>query len=282
MAKHKSQRALFEILAKEKAQQRPPTEAKPGPVVRPMGGGAEAAPGPRPPAAPLGPRPAAAGTARGRLGDRLNVNGIPPRRGGGERRNAKYLWVAAAAIIGLCVFFLLLGQWLSGPPLPSPPERPTMENVREGPPEAGLVAPAPPAPAPAPSLSPAPSPAPVPGPTPAPSPGPAPAPAPTPAPGPGPSPAPAAEGKYRLRIARMEMARSDYTDQLRTLLAEGGIETDLEARSGYFVLYSRRRFESPDAEEAKAFLAAVQKIEKTFERKTGWPAETNPYFVTVP
>jgi len=236
MAKHKPQRALFEILAKERAQERRPTEGGPGPVVRRMG------------SAEAGPASVPADSSRLRRDSSA----------GFERRGAKYVWVAlvAAGVLGLFVLFIIVGMWLSGPPLPSVPERPTMEEVGEGPTEADLVSPAPPAPAPAPAPSPAPSPA--------------------------PAPAPAAEGKVRLRIARLEVSRSEYTDQLRTLLAERGMETDLEARSGYFVLYSQARFASPEADDAKAFLGKVEAVQKEFERKTGWPATTNPYFVTVP
>ncbi len=309
MAKHKPQRALFEILAKERAQERRPTEGGPGPVIRRMGSTPEPTPGlhPAPPAQTaraqqvgrLNVNGTAAQTARGRPGDRLNVEGV-------ERRGAKYVyvWVALAAggVVGLCLLLWVVVMWLSGPALPSVAERPTMEEVGEGPAEEGLVAPAAPAPAPAPSPGPAPgevggeqgtlpfgSRLNVEGEQ--------------PAPGevggeqgalpfgsrlnvegeqPAPAPAPAAEGKYRLRIARLEVSRSEYTDQLRTLLAERGVETELEARSGYFVLYSQARFASLDADDAKAFLGKVEAVQKEFERKTGWPATTNPYFVTVP
>ena len=78
------------------------------------------------------------------------------------------------------------------------------------------------------------------------------------------------------------MARSEYTDQLRTLLASRGVETDLATRGGYFVLYSRERFAKIDDEKATAFEKKVVEALKEFEQKTGWPAATNPYFVTVP
>jgi hypothetical protein len=101
-------------------------------------------------------------------------------------------------------------------------------------------------------------------------------------PGGEPAPAAAAEGKFRLRIARLEVSRSEYTDQLRTLLASRGVETDLATRGGYFVLYSRERFVKMDDEKATAFEKKVVEALKEFEQKTGWPAATNPYFVTVP
>jgi hypothetical protein len=86
----------------------------------------------------------------------------------------------------------------------------------------------------------------------------------------------------RLRIARLEVSRSEYTDQLRTLLASRGVETDLATRGGYFILYSRERFVKMDDEKATAFEKKVVEALKEFEQKTGWPAATNPYFVTVP
>ncbi|MGB2802063.1 MAG: hypothetical protein WBD52_07085, partial [Phycisphaerae bacterium] len=93
---------------------------------------------------------------------------------------------------------------------------------------------------------------------------------------------PAEQGKFRLRIARLEVSRSEYTDQLRTLLASRGVETDLVARGGYFILYSRERLAKIDDETATAFEKKVVEALKEFEQKTGWPATTNPYFVTVP
>jgi hypothetical protein len=93
---------------------------------------------------------------------------------------------------------------------------------------------------------------------------------------------PAEQGKFRVRIARLEVSRSEYTDQLRTLLASRGVETDLATRGGYFILYSRERFVKMDDEKATAFEKKVVAALKEFEQKTGWPAATNPYFVTVP
>jgi len=255
MAKGKSQRALFEILTKERAQARQPAEAKGGPIVRRYGGeeggGRHALPS----------------------GSRLNVE---DERAAPIRVSLTVYWivVAAVAVACLCALFYLWGTRSRREPVPPNVEpRPTMEEVGRGPVEGGLVASAPPAPAP--GLE-----------------GTARAPQAGRLTGEGERAAPsegggeqapaAAEGKFRLRIARLEVSRSEYTDQLRTLLASRGVETDLATRGGYFVLYSRERFVKMDDEKATAFEKKVVEALKEFEQKTGWPAATNPYFVTVP
>jgi len=267
MAKGKSQRALFEILAKERAQSRPKSEGKGGPIVRRYVG------------EELGDRPAPAPVqAAGAVGGATSS--------GPTRVSLTVYWivVAAAGVVCLCVLFYLWGTRSRREPVPPNVEpRPTMEEVGRGPVEGGLVSPAPPAPAP--GLE-----------------GTARAPAPTgsnveqgqagrltgegeraaPSEGGGEQAPAATEGKFRLRIARLEVTRSEYTDQLRTLLAGRGVETDLAARGGFFVLYSRERFVKMDDEKAKAFEKQVVDALKEFEQKTGWPAATNPYFVTVP
>jgi hypothetical protein len=266
MAKGKSQRALFEILTKERAQARQQAEAKPGPIVRRYGGeeggGGRALP----------------------FGSRLNVEGERPAP---IRVSLTVYWivVAAVTVACLCVLFYLWGTRSHREPVPPNVEpRPTMEEVGRGPVNEGLVgrreeaagagageeagagagegagaragertgaragegtgvgegA------------------------------------------GVGEAAGPAEQGKFRLRIARLEVSRSEYTDQLRTLLASRGVETDLATRGGYFILYSRERFVKMDDEKATAFEKKVVEALKEFEQKTGWPAATNPYFVTVP
>ena len=262
MAKGKSQRALFEILTKERAQTRQQAEAKPGPIVRRYGGEEG---GGRPPPAPARPAGAVGGPS----------SAAPIR----VSLTAYWIVVAAAAVACLCVLFYLWGTRSRREPVPPTVEpRPTMEEVGKGPTEAGLVAPAPLAPAPSPRepggegrALPFGSRLTVEGERPAPS-----------EPGGEQAPAGAAEGKFRLRIARLEVSRSEYTDQLRTLLASRGVETDLATRGGYFILYGRERFVKMDDEKATAFEKKVVEALKEFERKTGWPAATNPYFVTVP
>ncbi|MCX5647885.1 MAG: hypothetical protein NTX40_02135 [Planctomycetota bacterium] len=253
MAKGKSQRALFEILTKERAQVRQQAEAKPGPIVRRYGGeegGGRQPPAPARPAMPVGGPPAA-----------------PVR----VSLTAYWVVVAAVAVACLCALFYLWGTRSRREPVPPNVEpRPTMEEVGRGPVNEGFVgrreeatvagvgegtgaragagtgvgegAGA----------------------------------------GVGEAAGPAEQGKFRLRIARLEVSRSEYTDQLRTLLASRGVETDLATRGGYFILYSRERFVKMDDEKATAFEKKVVEALKEFEQKTGWPAATNPYFVTVP
>lgn len=254
MAKGKSQRALFEILAKERAQAQQQAEAKPGPIVRRYGGeegGGRPPPVPARPAMPVG-GPSAAAPIRVSL-------------------TVYWIVVAAAAVACLCVLFYLWGTRSRREPVsPNVEPRPTMEEVGRGLVNEGLVgrreetsgagvgeatgavvgeatgaragegA------------------------------------------GAGEAVGPAEQGKFRLRIARLEVSRSEYTDQLRTLLASRGVETDLVARGGYFILYSRERLAKIDDEKATAFEKKVVEALKEFEQKTGWPATTNPYFVTVP
>jgi hypothetical protein len=246
MAKGKSQRALFEILAKERAQARQQAEAKPGPIVRRYGGeegGGRQPPVPARPAGPVG-GPSAAAPIRVSL-------------------TVYWIVVAAVTVACLCVLFYLWGTRSRKEPVPPNVEpRPTMEDVGRGPVNEGLVGRREEATgagvgegAGAEAGEGA---------------------------GVGEAAGPAEQGKFRLRIARLEVSRSEYTDQLRTLLASRGVETDLVARGGYFILYSRERLAKIDDEKATAFEKKVVEALKEFEQKTGWPATTNPYFVTVP
>lgn len=254
MAKGKSQRALFEILAKERAQARQQAEAKPGPIVRRYGGeegGGRQPPVPARPAGPVG-GPSAAAPIRVSL-------------------TVYWIVVAAVTVACLCVLFYLWGTRSRKEPVPPNVEpRPTMEDVGRGPVNEGLVGRREEATgagvgegagaeagegAGAEAGEGA---------------------------GVGEAAGPAEQGNFRLRIARLEVSRSEYTDQLRTLLASRGVETDLVARGGYFILYSRERLAKIDDETATAFEKKVVEALKEFEQKTGWPATTNPYFVTVP
>jgi len=273
MAKGKSQRALFEILTKERSQARQQAEAKPGPIVRRYGGeegGGRQPPAPARPAMPVGGPPAA-----------------PVR----VSLTAYWVVVAAVAVACLCALFYLWGTRSRREPVPPNVEpRPTMEEVGRGPVNEGLVGRREEATVAgvgeatgaragegagaragegtgaragegtgvgeATGIG--------------------------EATGVGETAGPAEQGKFRVRIARLEVSRSEYTDQLRTLLASRGVETDLATRGGYFILYSRERFVKMDDEKATAFQKKVVAALKEFEQKTGWPAATNPYFVTVP
>jgi len=239
MAKHKSGRALFEILAEERREEaaRRGSQATPEPIVRRYGAGREAEAGSRRPTE----RP---------------VQRTTPNRSGQRRINLTYYHLAIALVLVACagIILFVLGTRFGGPSLPQTESRPTMEEVLESPTEPGLVPPTP-------------------------APGPAPGPAPSPAPSPAPAPTPVPAGQVRLRIARLKVERSGYTDQLRTLLLENDVETDMVARRGYFILYGRDRFPARDDPKAKEFLKKIENLLKEFEQKTGWPAATNPYFV---
>jgi len=238
MAKGKSQRALFEILAKERAQARQQAEVKPGPIVRRYGGEEGGGRQPPVPARPAG----AVGGPSGPAPIRVSLT-------------VYWIVVAAAAVACLCVLFYLWGTRSRREPVPPNVEpRPTMEELSQGPVNEGLVGRREEATGAGVGE----------------------------ATGVGEAAGPAEQGKFRLRIARLEVSRSEYTDQLRTLLASRGVETDLATRGGYFVLYSRERFAKMDDETATAFEKKVVEALKEFEQKTGWPAATNPYFVTVP
>ena len=252
MAKGKSQRALFEILAKERAQARQQAEAKPGPIVRRYGGEEGGGHQPPVPARPAGP-----------------VGG--PSSAAPIRVNLTVYWivVAAVAVACLCVLFYLWGTRSRSEPVPPDVEpRPTMEEVGRGPVDEGLVGRREEAAGAGEGIG---------------------------AragegvgaragegAGVGEAAGLAEQGKFRLRIARLEVSRSEYTDRLRALLVGLGVETDLATRGGYFVLYSRERFAKMDDEKATAFEKKVVEALKEFEQKTGGPAATNPYFVTVP
>jgi len=250
MAKGKSQRALFEILTKERAQARQPAEAKGGPIVRRYGGeeggGRHALPS----------------------GSRLNVE---DERAAPIRVSLTVYWivVAAVAVACLCALFYLWGTRSRVEPVPpNVPKQPTMEEVSQAPVAEDLVGKQ----AEAGSAGEGAGKGAGKGTSQGAGEG----------IGVGETGGSAAEGKFRLRIARLEVSRSEYTDQLRTLLASRGIETDLAARGGYFILYSRERVAKMDDEKAKALQQKVVEGLKEFEQKTGWPATTNPYFVTVP
>jgi len=262
MAKGKSQRALFEILAKERAQAQQQAEAKPGPIVRRYGseeGGGRQPPVPARPAGAVG-GPSAAAPIRVSL-------------------TVYWIVVAVVAVACLCVLFYLWGARSRREPVPPNVEpRPTMEEVGRGPVNGGLVGRR----EEATRVGVGEGAAAEAGEGAAAEAGEGAAAEAGEGAGVGEAAGPAEQGKFRLRIARLEVARSEYTDQLRTLLASRGVETDLATRGGYFVLYSRERFAKLDDEKATAFEKKVVEALKEFEQKTGWPAATNPYFVTVP
>ena len=171
---------------------------------------------------------------------------------------AYYYWalgLIAAGCLCAVVYFLVM-RFRGGPAIPPDEGGPTFGDVRRGPVDEGLVRPSPPPPPPSEEGT-----------------------GDEAAQGTGGEGEKAPEGRYRVRIARLDVARSEYTDRLRAFLADQGVETALEGRGGYYFLYSRARFASDTGPEIAAFLAGVNSALEQFEQVTGWPATTNPYVV---
>ena len=95
---------------------------------------------------------------------------------------------------------------------------------------------------------------------------------------PEPPPAPAGP-QYRVRIQRLDVSQPDAIDALRAFLARSGIETDLVTRSGYHIVYSRKRF--TDKQKADAFADQINKILAAFETETGRRTSKDAYTVQV-
>jgi len=312
MAKHKSQRALFDLLAKERGGERAKGEAavRPAPV---SPGGSFAGPVVRTAGAPQAEvpvpvaRPPAAAPRTGGIADlRLSVN-------------VYHLAVAVVAVLCLCVFFYCLGRSQAGPALPSPPKEPTFSDVRQSAVAPDLVRPdgrrsasggagaSPPGPSPgAASGGPAPSPPRPAGPAPPPRPaggpsagapsgvprtggdapagrpaagGPAVPDARTPTPAAPKAPAAPTGPLYRVRIARLSVSQPDVVDRLRGYLVQQGIETDLETRGGFHVLYSRQEF--PDRKKSDDLAERVNGRLEEFEKQTRTPTSKDAYSIQV-
>jgi len=263
MAKHKRERALFELLSQEKGRQkaRPDTQARDQSAETP--------------AAPTRPEPV----------ERRQPAG-PPRRPaptvvtrkaiiavGGVRLRPHHLVLIGLAVACLCYVFYLLGARFGGPGdgLPDVPAAPTMEAIQGRQPARDLVGPGPEEPALGRRVAPSPG-----------------------GPRPGqqgpeerrprrtrePEPEPKPTGpQYRVRIARLDVSQPDAIDDLRAYLARSGIETDLVTRSGYHVLYSRRRFD--EKTESDRLADQVNKSLAAFETETGRPTSKDAYTVQV-
>jgi len=310
MAKQKRERALFELLAQERARskaeldaagrpaaQTRPAADTPAPRTRMPGAGRAAEPGER-----LRPAGLGVGPAEPRLAP------AGPRRKplvtiGGVGLGVHHLVIAAVVLVCLLYLSYLLGARWAGPDagLPDVPAKPTIDDVRSRQPREGLVAPGPgqpplgrpteptgrqPRPQPTTPARPAERPT-TPGVTPTPGPvrpGPSPRP-PTqpvepvrPAPPEPVRPAPAGP-QYRVRIQRLDVSQPDAIDAMRAFLARSGIETDLETRSGYHVLYSRKRF--AEKQKADELADQVNRSLAAFETETGRRTSKDAYTVQV-
>lgn len=265
MAKHKAQRALFELLAKERGQAKAKPDA--GRAARPAAGGKTHAP----------PQPAVEAPRREEPVPitRRPTPTIVTRKAaiivGGVRLTWPYLAVAGVVLLCLCYLFYALGTRSRGDGLPVTEKHPTMKQIQTSGPAPGLVGPAakrpklgakvPPKPAPVkpkpraedtqPSTPPIVS---------------------------QPPPAPAGP-QYRVRIARLNVSKPDAVDDLRAFLATSGIQTDLVTRSGFHVLYSRRHFTDKTASDVLAL--QINKSLEAFEKETRRPTSKDAYTVQM-
>lgn len=247
MAKHKSQRALFELLAKQRGLEKAKPDAHPGaagPHV-PTPGAAEPARVEQPP--PIVQRPAP------RIVRRQAAIII-----GGVRLSWPYVVVAGVLIACLCWLCYLLGERLAGDGLPATQKHPTMNEVQGIGPVPGLVGPGPKPPALGLVVPRKPDEV-------------------KPAPGPGPKPPVPAGPEFRVRIARLDVSKPDTIDLLRAFLAKSGIQTELETRSGFHVLYSRDHF--PDKTASDALALQINKSLEAFEKETRRPTSKDAYTV---
>ena len=68
-------------------------------------------------------------------------------------------------------------------------------------------------------------------------------------------------------------------DQLRDYLAKRGVETDLEARGGNYILFSRERF--PDLRKSDDAVAQIRKSLGAFEKEFRIPTSKDAYSVKM-
>ena len=265
MAKHKAQRALFELLAKERGQAKAKPDA--GRAARPAAGGKTHAP----------PQPAVEAPRREEPVPitRRPTPTIVTRKAaiivGGVRLTWPYLAVAGVVLLCLCYLFYALGTRSGGDGLPVTEKHPTMNEIQAIGPAPGLVAPGAKPPKLGAKVPPKPAP-------PKPKPGADGTQPPTPSIGVQPPPAPAGP-QYRVRIARLDVSKPDAVDDLRAFLATSGIQTDLVTRSGFHILYSRRHFTDKTASDVLAL--QINKSLEAFEKETRRPTSKDAYTVQM-
>jgi hypothetical protein len=288
MAKHKSQQALFDLLRKDL----PPGQAPTAPVIRRTAATAPAAAAPPRPAERPRPEPlvrsALAPSAAAHAPLLVRQVSVP----------VLHLLLAVIAVACLVAIAFVVGTRYGPERLPATEKRPTFGETQTGGITPGLVAPSPAQPA-APAgvgpqhpsgKAPRPAPAPLPPakPGPAPKPGSAPKPAPVERPGgtavgPGrpvvtETPAPAGP-QYRVRIARLAVSQPDAIDKMRAFLSQKGIETELDTRGGFYILYSSDRF--PDKKKSDELAAQINKQLEAFEKSTRIPTSRDAYSIQI-
>jgi hypothetical protein len=304
MAKHKSQRALYEILVKQRREGGPLDQAaKPAPIVR------------RPPVAETPAATPPVPIIRREAPPTIMRPATPqaPAVIAGAPLTYFHLALAAIAVVGLCVLFYFLGGLFKGESgLPVTQKEPTMAKTREGQVTPGLIVPGIERPGPSGIVGqqpggrqPGPAPGgaerpggilgrPAPGGAETPSglkPGPTPGgakkpvgagktsgPEPTPGepetPGPLVGPTPGGEEKatlppgprYRIRIATFDIGQPNAVDRLRDFFQKDGIETEDVPGRGAHILYSLEKF--ADRKKADELLAKIKKELEAFEKQT--------------
>jgi hypothetical protein len=83
--------------------------------------------------------------------------------------------------------------------------------------------------------------------------------------------------QFRVRIARWSVSQPEVTARLQTYLAQQGIETELETRSGVCVLYGKTRF--TDRKESDALAAKINEQLEAFEKQTRIPTSKDAYSI---
>ncbi len=91
--------------------------------------------------------------------------------------------------------------------------------------------------------------------------------------------APPTGPQYRVRIAQVAVSQPALIDRMREYLSKKGIETELETRSGYYLLYSRDRY--PDTKKSDEAVAQVKKALTAFEKETHIPVAKDAYVIRV-
>lgn len=281
MAKHKSQQALFDLLRKDLPQGQAPA----APVIRRTAATAPAAVAP--------PRPAERPRPEPLVRSALAPSAAPPSAASHAPLLLRqvsvpvsHLLLAVIAVACLVAIAFVIGTRYGPERLPATEKRPTFGEIQTGGVAPGLVAPGPAQPAAPAGVGPqhpsgkAPRPAPAPGP--APKPGPAAKPGGTPV---GPTrpvvtetPAPAGP-QYRVRIARLAVSQPDAIDKMRAFLSQKGIETELDTRGGYYVLYGSDRFS--DKRKSDDLAAEINKQLEAFEKSTRIPTSRDAYTIQI-
>lgn len=242
MAKHKSKRALYELLAKQRGLEKAKADVAAG-AHTPPERAAEVPPRTE-------PVPIRRTTAPAIVMQRTAIVI------GGVRLTWPYLVIAGVVLVCLCYLCYALGARSRGDGLPATEKHPTMEEIQTGKPIPGLVGPG----AKPPALgkkAPGGVKEPITAKTP---------PAPT-----GP--------QYRVRIARLDVSQPDAIDDLRAFLARDGVQTELVTRSGYHVLYSRQQF--TDKTKADGLALQINKSLEAFEKETRRPTSKDAYTVQI-